>query len=148
MYITVFLMKAKEDNIEKKQYARPQTCRNCGINGHLYKDCIHPIMSFGVICYRVRNNVIQYLMIQRKDSLSFMEFIRGKYDLNDIKYIKKLINSMTYNERQLFVNKTFDEIWIYAWYQNNISNIKQTVEYIDSKQKLNITINKNIKKII
>ena len=65
----------KNNDLVKTNYIRPQTCRNCGINGHLYKDCIHPVMSFGIICYKIENSVIKYLMVQRKDSLAFMEFL-------------------------------------------------------------------------
>jgi len=139
-------MKKKDGDGEKKHYIRPQTCRNCGINGHLYKDCVRPIMSFGVICFKIENGIVKYLMIQRKDSLSFMEFIRGKYNINDIRYIKKLLSCMTNNERQLLRTKTFDEIWVYAWYQNNTIHIKQTVEYIDSKQKFDTLCVTNILK--
>ena len=139
-------MKKKDGDCEKKHYIRPQTCRNCGINGHLYKDCVRPIMSFGVICYKIDNGIIKYLMIQRKDSLSFMEFIRGKYNPHDIRYLKKLLNSMTSNERQLLRTKSFDEIWVYAWYQNNTTHIKQTAEYIDSKQKFDTLFVTNILK--
>ena len=139
-------MKKKDGDCEKKHYIRPQTCRNCGINGHLYKDCVRPIMSFGVICYKIDNGIIKYLMIQRKDSLSFMEFIRGKYNPNDIRYLKKLLNCMTSNERQLLRTKSFDEIWVYAWYQNNTTHIKQTAEYIDSKQKFDTLLVTNILK--
>lgn len=138
-------MKKKEEDTERKQCIRPQTCRNCGINGHLYKDCIHPIMSFGVICYDIdENNKIKYLMIQRKDSLSFMEFIRGKYITSDIVYIKQLISAMTSNEKLLIVNKSFDDIWNYAWYQSNSSNIKHTTEYIESKHKFEYLNNNNL----
>ena len=130
---------------DKRQYIKPQTCRNCGINGHLYKDCIHPIMSFGIICYKTdENNKIKYIMIQRKDSLSFMEFIRGKYNVNDILYIRQLVSSMTLNEKNLLTNKQFDEIWNYAWYQNNASNIKHTTEYIESKHKFEYLMSNNI----
>lgn len=143
-------MKKKDEEVEKKSYIRQQTCRNCGINGHLYKDCIHPVMSFGIICYKVEDNKsIKYLMIQRKDSLSFMEFIRGKYNIHDTNYIKQLLLSMTANETKLILNKCFDEIWIYAWFQNNTSNIKQTTEYLDSKHKFDfLTANNLLKKII
>lgn len=138
-------MKKKEEETEKKQCIRPQTCRNCGINGHLYKDCIHPIMSFGIICYDIdENNKIRYLMIQRKDSLSFMEFIRGKYNTSDIVYIKQLISAMTSNEKLLIVKKSFDDIWNYAWYQNNSSNIKHTTEYIESKHKFEYLNSNNL----
>lgn len=126
-------MKKNEEN--EKKYVRPQTCRNCGINGHLYKDCIHPIMSFGIICYRKQDDKINYLMIQRKDSLSFMEFIRGKYNVNDNGYLKQLVSSMTNNEKNLLLNNNFDEIWNYTWYQNNSTSIKHTSEYYESKNK-------------
>tara|TARA_B000000477_G_scaffold124220_1_gene131241 strand:+ start:1723 stop:2550 length:828 start_codon:yes stop_codon:yes gene_type:complete len=136
-------MKKKDDESEKRHsHIRPQTCRNCGTNGHLYKDCIHPIMSFGIICYKMDNNGnINYLMIQRKDSLSFMEFIRGKYDTNDILYITKLINYMTNSEKTLLLTYNFDNIWNYAWSQNNV---KHTNEYIESKRKYNFLCDNNI----
>lgn len=135
-------MKKHEDG--EKKYVRPQTCRNCGINGHLYKDCIHPIMSFGIICYKKENNKINYLMIQRKDSLSFMEFIRGKYSIGDIGYIKQLVSSMTQSEKKLLLNKSFDDVWNYTWYQNNSVVIKHTSEYHDSKNKFDYLQNNEI----
>lgn len=131
-------------DIEKKQFFRPQTCRNCGFNGHLYKDCIHPIMSYGIICYKVEDNEIKYIMIQRKDSLSFMEFIRGKYNINEKHYIIKLINCMTYTERNMIYTKTFDEIWVYAWCHNPSTVFKHTKEYIESKQKFEFLLSNNI----
>ena len=67
---------------------KPHLCRNCGLTGHIYKNCPHPIMSFGVICYKIEDNETKFLMIQRKDSLSFMEFIRGKYELINLDYVK------------------------------------------------------------
>lgn len=138
-------MKKKSDESEKKTYNRPQTCRNCGINGHLYKDCIHPIMSFGIICYKYNSDgIIKYLMIQRKDSLSFMEFIRGKYNVSDTFYIRQLISSMTNNEKNLLLKKQFDDIWNYVWYHNNNSSIKYTAEYIESKNKFEYLHSNNI----
>ena len=72
-------------------------CNNCGIKGHLYKDCHNPIMSFGHILFRRDNNKI--LMIQRKDSLCYIEFLRGKYDIFNINYIQILINKFTNEEK-------------------------------------------------
>lgn len=127
-------MKKKDDD-NKKQHFRPQTCRNCGVNGHLYKDCLHPIMSFGIICYKIDDGIIKYIMIQRKDSLSFMEFVRGKYTTDDISYIKQLLDYMTENERNMLLNCSFDDIWNYTWCQSNQNGFKHTKEYIESKQK-------------
>lgn len=136
-------MKKREDE-NKKQHFRPQTCRNCGVNGHLYKDCLHPIMSFGIICYKLENSVIKYIMIQRKDSLSFMEFVRGKYMIDDIPYIKQLLDGMTRTEKVMLTNSSFDEIWNYTWCQNNQNGIKHTKEYIESKQKFEYIMNYSV----
>lgn len=137
-------MKKKDDDTSKKNnYFRPQTCRNCGLNGHLYKDCPHPIMSFGIICYKIINNEVKYVMIQRKDSLSFMEFVRGKYNADDQNYLKQLIEYMTENEKQMIMNNNFDQIWNYTWCQSPHNNFKQTKEYLDSKAKYEHNISNN-----
>jgi 8-oxo-dGTP pyrophosphatase MutT (NUDIX family) len=138
-------MKKKEDE-NKKQNFRPQTCRNCGINGHLYKDCLHPIMSFGIICYKIEAKTIKYIMIQRKDTLSFMEFVRGKYSVDNIVYIKQLLSYMTDNEKQMLSNNTFDDVWNYTWCQNSHNGFKHTKEYIESKQKFDYINTKYILK--
>lgn len=135
-------MKKKDDD-NKKQHFRPQTCRNCGVNGHLYKDCLHPIMSFGIICYKIDDGIIKYIMIQRKDSLSFMEFVRGKYTTDDISYIKQLLDYMTENERNMLLNCSFDDIWNYTWCQSNQNGFKHTKEYIESKQKFEYLLTYN-----
>jgi 8-oxo-dGTP pyrophosphatase MutT (NUDIX family) len=134
-------MKKKEDDTRRSGYFRPQICRNCGINGHLYKDCLHPIMSFGIICYKIEQGEIKYVMIQRKDSLSFMEFVRGKYNQNDLNYIKQLIDYMTENEKMMILENTFDSIWNYTWCQSLQHNFKHTKEYIESKSKFEYVIN-------
>lgn len=143
-------MKKKYDESSKKNnYFRPQCCRNCGLNGHLYKDCPHPIMSFGIICYKIVNGEIKYIMIQRKDSLSFMEFVRGKYNIDDDKYIIKLIEYMTDSEKKLLLTNNFEQIWNYTWCQINQGTFKHTKEYIDSKNKFEIIMNdSNIKSIL
>ena len=109
------------------------TCRNCGVQGHLHKDCPHPIMSFGIICYREVDNNIEYLMIQRKDSLSFMEFIRGKYKHEQVGYISQLLSCMTNKERNMLMTKSFEELWNIIWFQPSLP--KHTTEFFEAKRK-------------
>lgn len=90
-------------------------------------------MSFGIICFRVRQGIPEYLMIQRKDSLSFMEFIRGKYQITQVDYIKQLLAAMTQRERQSLLTTSFESLWNYVWCQPSIP--KQTTEFLEAKKK-------------
>ena len=58
-------------------------CGNCGKYGHVYRKCLSPVMSMGVILFKRINKQIKYLMVQRKDTLGFVEFMRGKYNLEN-----------------------------------------------------------------
>ena len=56
-------------------------CNNCGKNGHLFHTCKNPITSIGIIAFRPSAEGVQYLMIRRKDSLGFVDFMRGKISI-------------------------------------------------------------------
>ena len=93
-------------------------CANCGGLGHIYRVCNHPISSFGIVCFRLvldaaRSAIVpQYLMVQRQDSLCYVEFIRAKWNPQNRKYLLKLFASMTPSERErLAAAQDFDEQW-------------------------------------
>ena len=55
-------------------------CNNCGNYGHLFYNCKKPITSIGIICFRYNlENKIEFLLVQRKDTLGYVDFLRGKY---------------------------------------------------------------------
>jgi ADP-ribose pyrophosphatase YjhB (NUDIX family) len=108
-------------------------CLNCGFYGHTIKSCNYPITSYGIICYKKFNNEIKYLMIQRKDSLCYIEFIRGKYKLNDIKYLCKLFKFITNTEKNKIFNNTFETLWKDLWKDYDINKFKK--EFLQSKRK-------------
>jgi 8-oxo-dGTP pyrophosphatase MutT (NUDIX family) len=54
-------------------------------------------------------------MIQRKDSIGFIELIRGKYKPTDYDYIRKNIAGMTKDEREKIVSLDFDGLWENLW---------------------------------
>lgn len=79
------------------------------------------IVSFGVLTYRlchdpVMNTVFpEYLMVQRKDSLCFVEVCRGRYNLFNLEYILHLFANMTQDEKDTLKNMEFDEFWDNMW---------------------------------
>ena len=89
-------------------------CNNCGGNGHLFFNCKRPITSLGIVCFRVNlKDEIEYLLIQRKDTLGYVDFLRGKYnELNDFQLrniflsADSCINSFIKSELIFFNNLT------------------------------------------
>jgi ADP-ribose pyrophosphatase YjhB (NUDIX family) len=129
----------------KKNTETLNYCNNCGKKGHYFYQCKNPITSYGVIVYRLFKNSSgnyekQYLMIRRRDSIGYVDFLRGKYSLFNSKYIKTLIMQMTKDEIQKIQKHSFDYLWKELWKDNvPISNVQNTTN-------LNNTI-KNIKPV-
>ena len=117
----------------------PIRCTNCGVIGHMSKKCNFPLISYGVICFRLNNNDIEYLMVQRKDSLCYVEFIRGKYDVTNKTYIMLLISNMTDSERRNIMTFEFDYLWKSLWQSDDYSGFVR--EYNDASQKFYVLKN-------
>lgn len=90
-------------------------CNNCGKVGHLFHQCKIPITSMGIIAVRKKDQQFEYLLIRRKDSISFVDFMRGKYQINNKNYILNLINRMTEEEYLKLLNNNFNSLWNYLW---------------------------------
>jgi 8-oxo-dGTP pyrophosphatase MutT (NUDIX family) len=135
------------------------TCSNCGGTGHTFRFCTEPVSSYGVLVFRwlgkserwphtqaicstsddylgTRTLKPQVLMIQRKDSLGFMDIMRGKYRLNDPSYIRKQISGMTEDERKKLETMNFDDIWHELWGSDSENSKRYAHDRIVSKQKL------------
>ena len=97
-------------------------CNNCGKNGHLYHQCKLPITSIGIVVFRINNNIPEFLMIRRKDTLGHVDFMRGKYSLNNKEYLLNMLNQMTLYEKELICKNNFDTLWKKVWGGNIISN--------------------------
>ena len=69
------------------------------------------ISSYGIIVFKRIKGEINYLLVQRKDTYSYVEFLRGKYKLNNIKYITTLLENMSVNEIDSLRTKNFNELW-------------------------------------
>jgi 8-oxo-dGTP pyrophosphatase MutT (NUDIX family) len=165
--------KLKETNHKRmKKDNKYIYCVNCGERGHIVKECKAPITSFGIIAFKVNfssndekydknekiNNIlksefifdkdekypkIKFLMIQRKDTIGYIDFIRGKYH-----NVHTCINEMTRNEKLNILTKTFDELWDELWVCNGSRENFYKQEYTQAKMKFNkLDINTLIKNI-
>ncbi len=90
-------------------------CNNCTKQGHLFNQCKMPITSIGIVAFKKESNVLKYLMICRKDSLGYIEFLRGKYPLYNKEYIQTLIDEMTVHEKEKLISNSFEELWKGLW---------------------------------
>ena len=111
-------------------------CNNCGNYGHIYKNCRHPILSYGIVLFHndPKDEKYRIVMVERKDSLSYIEFLRGKYKTPlNYDYIKLLISRMTKNEKHNLLTKDFDTLWQNLWIHTSTVNERIKKEYQKSK---------------
>jgi len=90
-------------------------CNNCGKYGHQFHQCKMPITSYGIVLFRYFNNTLQFLMIRRKDSFGYIDFIRGKYLQNNLEHLQSIFNEMTIEERLRVKNNNFTTLWNEMW---------------------------------
>jgi len=119
-------------------------CNNCGKQGHLFHQCKLPITSYGIILFRtnIEPNIepnIQYLMIRRKDSFGYIDFIRGKYSPYNIYQIQNIVNEMSTQEKELIITETFEELWKKMWGETN--NVQYKNEELVSSKKFDVIKN-------
>ena len=134
-------------------YAKKQLCTNCGQIGHAFRACLAPVTSYGMILFRVKgawnqaqlllqnatslNGLdtyqpnIEYLLIQRRDSLGFVDLMRGKYELQEVDYICKQLLGTTKEERNRLLTVPFDELWCELW---GITTDQQGQSYKSEKE--------------
>ena len=98
-------------------------CNNCGKQGHLFYQCKLPITSYGIILFYKdkdqekdqEKDQIKLLMIRRKDTFGYIDFIRGKYSPYNNDHIQNIVNEMSLYEKEQIVNKSFDTLWKNMW---------------------------------
>ena len=114
-------------------------CNNCGKTGHQFNQCKLPIISYGIVLFRNVNTSNEFLMIRRKDSFGFIDFIRGKYLLHNISQIQDIINEMSLFEKEKLIYNNFDKLWKELW--GEISNGQFKHEELTSQKKYELLKN-------
>lgn len=79
-----------------------------------------PISSYGIIAYRIKDQKCEFLLIQRKNTHGYTDFIRGRYyNRNPEEMLKIYINEMVDEERVKILSLPFDDLWVDLWLKNN-----------------------------
>jgi len=93
-----------------------------------------PITSNGIIAYRKVQNEIELLMICRKDSLGYLDFMRGRFSVHQKGYIMNMIKQMTSIEKtRLLETSHFKDDRI----QMLMQGVTVAGEYYDLKSLIN-----------
>ena len=109
----------------------------------MFRACPDPVISCGILFLRgifeplglpVDPATLSVLMVRRKDSMSYMEFVRGKYDTHDTEYIKKLLSNVTVQEQKYILEEPFEALWKRLW--GNSRDI-DSFEYNIARDKFN-----------
>jgi 8-oxo-dGTP pyrophosphatase MutT (NUDIX family) len=111
-------------------------CNNCSKQGHLFQQCKLPITSYGIILFTSSQEGIKFLMIRRKDSFGYIDFIRGKYSTNNLGQLNTIIDEMSLDEKNRILTLPFETLWNEMWGESNIQYKNE--EYSSKKKFENI----------
>jgi 8-oxo-dGTP pyrophosphatase MutT (NUDIX family) len=114
--------------------SKNNVCNNCGKQGHLFHQCKLPITSYGIILFLVTKHGIKFLMIRRKDSFGYIDFIRGKYIQHNIEHLQSIFNEMSVSERENIKANSFDTLWKNMWGDTNIGSQYKSEEMSSQKK--------------
>ena len=110
-------------------------CNNCGKLGHMFHQCKLPITSYGIILFRSSTEGLQFLMIRRKDSFGYIDFVRGKYSSYNIHQVQTIVDEMSISEKERIINEPFEQLWKQMW--GGTTNLQFKNEEIASSKKFN-----------
>jgi len=116
-------------------------CNNCGKQGHQFHQCKLPITSYGIILFRSSEKGIQYLMIRRKNTFGFIDFMRGKYVQNNLEHLQSIFNEMSILEKEAIKHNDFDTLWKMMWGIPDYIGIQYKAEELSSQKKFELLKN-------
>ena len=79
-----------------------------------------PIISYGLIAFTYNNdNEIQYIIINKKNTVGFCEIVKGTYEKSNIELsLRNVVEILTKQEVDILLTKDYDDIWKYMWNKN------------------------------
>ena len=105
------------------------------VNNISYYDVNNTILD-NINKFNKYNNEIQFLLVKRRNSLNYIDFMRGKYNVEQTDKIKNMISYMSEEEIELIKTKDFNYLWSSLWLKNAYKK-KYLEEMNLSKSKFN-----------
>ena len=93
-------------------------------------------------------NKIKFLVIQRKYSFSYVDFIRGNYNELEIEELSKILNLMSKNEIENIMDNNFNYLWTELWQKTSTNKIYQKEYELSNKKFDYIKKNYNLYNLI
>ncbi len=75
-------------------------------------------ISYGIALCRYnkeKNNRVEIIMIKKRYSYAFFNFVFGRYKPNDNKYLGQLFNNMSFSEKIDILGMQFENMWYRIW---------------------------------
>lgn len=114
-------------------------CNNCYKEGHYYRNCDQPLLSYGLCCFKKIDENIKFLMVKRRNTYTYIEFLRGMYDILNVDYLQKMFTKMSIEEKKKILEENFKTLWNDLWLIEN--NLKNKNEFYKGIIKFNILKN-------
>ncbi len=86
--------------------------------------------------------LIKFLLVRRKHSLGYTEFIRGNYKRDNIDGIIYLFQQMTPTEIESIATKSFNDLWDDFWSGDSKKKMFNKKQFLDSKENFDCLKNK------
>jgi 8-oxo-dGTP pyrophosphatase MutT (NUDIX family) len=78
---------------------------------------------------------MEYLMIRRKHTLGYIDFIRGKYSITNYVYLLNTFKQMTREEKVKIATLDFNSLWREIWGNDTVLSNQYRSEQYSSKEK-------------
>lgn len=135
-------------------YYHNKTFNITGTYGEITQPLIRLFCEEDEYKFHLLKQNIKFLMIERKTSLGYLEFIRGNYDIYNFASIKNLFRQMTQDEINNIGKNEYDDLLLSLYNQPNkekndilndiFENPKLGSKYKLAREKFNYLKNKNL----
>src|SRR3989344_6225464 len=92
--------------------------------------------SIGIACVRFVNGSFELILVKKRYTYAFVDFVNGKYSIKNQKQMANLFNNMTTAEKIDILRFDFDILWARIWLVRNATMIMTDIYKFYQNKKL------------